>query len=802
MDARLVIACAHCGSPVPGVVDPAQAAFCCAGCRTAAEVIRACGLGDYHRLRASLGTVAPIAIDGEPIADDAAYADEVVMRRDGLAAIAWHVVGVRCAACVWLLERMSSLLPGVAHARVDLAMACLTVVYEPARTSPAAQVAIARTLGYQLRPYADANAGRARVRERRVLMSRFVVALASAMGSMHLGLNVTAGDIAGDMTASTRTFFAAASFIAALPALTWSAAPWWQGAKASLRARRWTLDATVAATLASAIVAGVVGALAGGAVYADAAAMFVCLMLAARLGLDLVLDQAARDGAAIDGVLPRTARLLTGSGERVVATAALAPGDHVRVAAGEVLPCDGIADDAGWVETAVLTGESRAVAIVPGDIVLAGARSRTDLTLRATAIGGATRVGQLLARARLSVHKPRPDSIADRMQAGFAPTVGLLAVFAAIWWWPAGPRTAIDQALAMILVCCPCALGLAGPLVRAVGISGATRRGILLRDPDVFERLRHLRHAVLDKTGTLTAGATILTRWDWIGEVNGSTRALVESAALACESRSRHPAAGAVAAWLANRGVSAGAITDWREVPGGGIACTIAGRELRIGSGRFAAGEAGDGPLIALDGVPVARLRLDDPPLPEAAAQVARLRACGLTVHICSGDGPDAVASVAAAVGVVEVHAAQSPEDKARVVAELARDGGVLMVGDGVNDAPALSAADVGIGVRGGLEPCLECCGAFVARGGLAGAVDLFEASRRTASAERLCLAVSLAYNLAGVVAVLVGLAGPLVCAAAMPASSATVVLLAWWRAQFRSGGTGTSDLVAAVPPP
>jgi Cu2+-exporting ATPase len=786
MDARLAIACAHCGTPVPGALDPLVAAYCCAGCRTAADVIKACGLGEYHRLRSGFGAVEPVAATQRPVEDDAAYASSVIARKDGSSAIAWHVEGVRCAACVWLLERFACLDGGVRCARLDLSAACLSIVFDPARTTPARMVAAARALGYRLRPYAAGAAPAERLRERRALLLRFAVSLASTLAAMHLGLNVTAGDLAGDMDGATRVFFAVASFAAALPALTWSAAPFWRGAVASIRARRWTLDATIAAVLALAIAAGGLAALGGGAIYADAAAMFVCLLLGSRLILAAALDRAARAGAVVDGVIPGAARRIGSDGaEQMVASASLALGQRVRVAGGEALPCDGIAENSGWIEAAVLTGEARAIAVAPGDAVLGGARSRAELIVRVTAAGQATRIGQLLARARLAAQRERVDSAADRLQAWFAPAVLALAIATAAAWSASGTQAAINQAMAMILVCCPCAIGLAGPLVRAVAISGAARRGLLLRDPDAFERMRSAKHIVLDKTGTLTAGAITVSRWTWLGEGGAGERKVIEDAAYSAESRSRHPTAAAVAAWLGAHGAKSIALDDWREAAGSGISCRVGGRELRIGSGSFTGVDGDIG--IALDGRPAVILSVDDPPLPDAAALVARLRAMGLELSVCSGDSPQAVDTVAEQVGIAKVHAACSPEQKTAIVASLSADGGVIMVGDGVNDAPALSAADAGIGIRGGLEPCLECCGAFVARGGLSSAVDLIEASRRAHAAERLCLAVSLLYNIVGIAAVISGVAGPLVCAAAMPLSSATVVLIAWRRAPFRS---------------
>ena len=780
--------CLHCGLRLDG--SP-FAPFCCAGCRTAREVIAACGLDAFYRLRGD-GPPAPAAAPVPDAAwfDSPAFARDHVHRfADGSAGIRWRVFGIHCAACVWLLERLPRLAGGVLAARVDLSDETLAVRFAPERCGPGAQAALAARLGYRLQPALGAAARTAERGARRAEMLRATVAVASAVGAMHIGMSLITGEVARDLEGAGRSTFGWMSLLVALPALTYGAWPFWRGALAALRARRATLDTTVAAVLTVAVVASLARLVAGGGdLWFDAAAMFVALLLAGRLAYGAARAAALRRLRPGDGVLPDAAeRLATAEaalGERV-AVDDLVAGDLIAVAAGQALPADGtVVAGAGRVAAAVLTGEPRALAVGVGDAVWAGCACQAGrLVVRVAAAGADSRVGRLLAAARSAPRHER-RAAADRWQAWFAPAV--LALALAIWaaWQAIDPARALDQAIAIVLVCCPCALGLAAPLVGAIATARAARRGLLLRDADALAALAEAPTVVFDKTGTLTAGELTLT--EWIGDPVDP--ALPWAAALAA--RSAHPACAALGDHLRARGIAPAALIAeaCREEPGRGMVAATPHGELRIGNATHlgfelpAADPACSRVGIACGGRLVAAVALADGIKPGAADLVAALRARGVRVCLLSGDVPAAVATVAAVLGIDpgDAHGGCLPEDKAARITALRAEGGpVVMIGDGVNDAPALAGAEVAVGVRGGLAACLDRCDAVILDGGVDRLVDLFATARAARATVRWCLAVSLAYNVIGVALVAAGAWGPLVCALAMPVSSLTVLAIA-----------------------
>ncbi len=779
--------CLHCGLLVGG--SP-FAPFCCAGCRTAREVIAACGLDAFYRLRGD-APPAPVTAPAPDAAwfDSPAFARDHVHRfADGSAGIRWRVLGIHCAACVWLLEHLPRLSDGVLAARVDLGDETIAVRFAPERCSPGAQAALAARLGYRLQPAGGAAARRAERGARRGEMLRATIAVASAVGAMHIGMSVITGEIARDLEGAGRATFGWMSLLVALPALTYGAWPFWRGAFAALRARRATLDTTVAAVLVVAVGASLARLIAGsGDLWFDAAAMFVALLLGGRLAYGAARAAALRRLRPGDGVLPDAAeRLATAeaaSGERV-AVDDLAAGDLIAVAAGQALPADGtVVGGAGRVAAAVLTGEPRALAIGVGDAVWAGSACQAGrLVVRVEAAGAGSRVGRLLAAARSAPRRER-RAAADRWQAWFAP--GVLTLALAVWagWQAIDPARALDQAIAIVLVCCPCALGLAAPLVGAIATARAARRGLLLRDADALAALAEAPTVVFDKTGTLTAGELTLTEW------TGDPANPVLPWAAALAARSAHPVCAAIGDRLRGWGIVPAALAAeaCREEPGRGLVAATPHGELRIGNSVHlghvmpAADPACSRVGIACAGRLVAAVSLTDGIKPGAANLVVALRARGVRVCLLSGDAPAAVATVAAVLGIdpADAHGGCLPEDKAARVAALRAGGTVVMIGDGVNDAPALAGADVAVGVRGGLAACLDRCDAVILDGGIDRLADLFATARAARRTVRCCLAVSLAYNAVGVVLVAAGAWGPLVCALAMPVSSLTVLAIA-----------------------
>ncbi len=778
--------CAHCGAACP--VDVMETpAFCCSGCRSAHALINGCGLGGFYRLAERPG-LAPRPMGRE------SWQDLVVMRNDGLAGITWHIGGMHCASCLWILERLPALCPGVRAATASFADDELRVVFDPVRTTADAAAAAVAALGYALHaPAARVAAART---GRRDLLARFAVSAGAAVATMHLSLNLYAGDLARDLDHGSRLGFGVAAGLAALPAALYGAAPFFRGAWGAARAGVVGIDAATALVVAVGMVASVAGLIWGGDLYFDAVAMYVALLLGGRLVMLETKERALRAIGVQDHLLPRRARVVSGGGERDIPRGELQVGDRVVVVEGSSVPCDGVAETPAVLEVAVMTGESRPVPVAPGGNVSAGAvclSPRMELT--ATAVGDDTHLGRLLAAAA-----PRQDAGDGRWLGWMLAAQGVAAALVLVCWWHSGAAAALRQAVAVVMVSCPCALGLAAPLGRAFACARSGGVGILVRDGGMFSRLPRIRDAVFDKTGTLTAGRMRVVAWAW-NEADGARRSDLARAVMAAEACARHPAAPAIAAAAAGE-VSTGGDGStiaaepgsrppeaWREIPGAGIAwrATIAGipAALRLGSAAFTGVDGSDASAdsvvhLAVDGRQAARIVLADPVRADAAALVAAARAQGWRIHVFSGDGPGATAAAAAAAGADDARGGLLPADKARAVAAL---GPCLVIGDGVNDAAAMTAAEIAIGVRGGLAAAVESCDAvFVGTadrdraGALAALVAIAAAERR---ARRRLVAFTCAYNILAVALVADGAIGPWICAVAMPASSLVALAIA-----------------------
>ena len=801
--------CAHCGLAVepitptpPFAGDDGAPVFCCAGCRAAWTLIHASGLERFY----ALGDRArpPAARAGEGPA--AAYADfdhpafhvrHVRALADGLREVEFHLEGVHCASCVWLVERLPLVVTGAVSAELDLPRARVRVVFDPTRPLSAIARALA-TLGYRPHPYRAAAREARRRAEDRAMLARIGLAGALAGNVMMLAAALYAGWF-GHIEPEFERYFRWLSLLLTAPALLGPGRVFFTSALGALRARALHMDVPIALALGAGFVRGAINTWTGtGPIYFDGVATLVFLLLVGRF-LQLRAQRAAVDSTELFAALaPRTARLVDDDGTvRDVPSDALLPGMCVEVRHGDAVPADGMVFEGRTsIDASLLSGESRPIDVGPGDAVWAGTIVRGGRVLvRVEQAGEETRVGRLVRAVESGAARRAPIvRAADRLAGVFVAVVLGLAAVTWLVWSRVDPTVAIDHAIAMLIVTCPCALALATPLAVTVAIGRAARSGILIHGGDALERLARPGMIVLDKTGTLTEGQLALVAW------SGDARAA--AAVVALEREARHPVADAFVAALAPTVAGTSLARDVDIVPGGGVSGTVDGRVVAVGAPAFvvarcgpgsaagaappgAAAAAADGrtPVwVAIDGRLVAAAGFADRVRADAASTLAALRARGFTLRILSGDAADVVAAVGDGLGVgpAERRAEASPEAKRAEIERLELAGPVVMVGDGVNDAAAMARASVGVAVRGGAEASLAAADVFLSRPGLGGLVALVDGSARTMRVIRRAIAVSLVYNLIGAGLTLAGLIDPLVAAILMPASSLTVVLLAW----------------------
>ncbi|MHA6344207.1 heavy metal translocating P-type ATPase [Roseivivax sp. CAU 1761] len=691
-----------------------------------------------------------------------------------LADTALHLPDVTCAACIASVEEALLALPGVETARVNLSRRRVAV--RAPGLAPETLVARLAAAGHRAQEL-DVSVLAGQSAEMRDLLMRTGVAGFAMMNVMLLSVAVWSG--AAEVTAQ---LFHLVSAAIALPAVAFAARPFFASALRALAARRLNMDVPISLAIVLAALVSLIGAVQGAdrQSWFDAALALTFFLLIGRT-LDHAGRSAARSAAAeLSALAVPQAVLLTDDGQRVVRAETLAPGDRVLVRPGDRLPADGIVvSGRSDVDRSALTGESAPFDVAPGSEVAAGEVNLSGpLEVRVVRAGADTalaRLADLVATAENQ--RTRFAGLADRAARAYAPLVHLLglAAFAGWWQFSGDAWRALDVAISVLVITCPCALGLAVPAVSVVATGRLFKRGLLVKSATALERLAEVDLVVFDKTGTLTTGRARLT-----GTPDDAHLALAAGLA----SGSAHPYARAIVEAAAARGIVPEPVEAVTERPGLGVEGRVAGRAVRLGRPSWIGVEGGG---VALDAGENAAtvLRFEEEVRPEANAAIAALREAGRAVAMLSGDGADAVARVAAALGIDETAAAMMPGDKAAWIDARAAEGRrVLMVGDGLNDAGALAVAHASLAPSSGLDAARSVADVVLLSGGLVRVAELLAVSRKGLMRMRENVLLSLAYNVVAVPVALTGLATPFLAALAMSLSSITVTLNAvrGWR--------------------
>ncbi len=685
--------------------------------------------------------------------------------------------GMHCGGCVSTLEKGLRAVPGVRAARANLTARRLSVEFDTGAARAADIAAAVERLGFPVHPLdAREAAEAAEKRETRDLLTRLGVAGFAAMNIMLLSISVWSG-----ADAATRDLMHWISGMIALPAVVYCGRPFYVSALAGLRAGRLNMDAPISLAVILAAALSLFETIRGGPeAFFDAAVTLLFLLLVGRY-LDRLMRARARSAAgALARLQPRGATVLGPDGPAYRPLAEIAPGDRVRVAPGERIAVDGVVrEGASDVDCSHVTGESAPETVAVGGAVRAGALNLSGaLTVETTAVGEDSSLGaiqRLMAEAES--RKSRVARLADRAAAIYAPVVHLVALATLVGWLALGAdwREAAFIAIAVLIITCPCALGLAAPMAQATAAGALFRRGVMLKDGAALERLALVDTAVFDKTGTLTTGRPALRAPE-----GAALAALPAAAALAAESR--HPLAAALAEHARRAGVRARPVAEARERPGLGVEGLVAGAPARLGRAGFVGAEdaaAGDASAVWLrvGDAPAIAYLFDDSPRADAAETVAALRAEGLAVEALSGDRPGPVRALAARLGIERWRAAATPEEKIAHVAALGAAGRrVLMVGDGVNDAPALAAASVSMAPASAADVGRAAADLVFFGEDLAPVAAARRLAVRTRRVILQNFGIAAGYNLIAIPLAVTGHASPLVAAIAMSSSSILVV--------------------------
>ncbi|WP_080411039.1 heavy metal translocating P-type ATPase [Burkholderia ubonensis] len=754
-----------------------------------------------------------------------------------LGAIELDIGGMTCASCAGRVEKALSNVPGVARASVNLATERATV-HGAAPLAPAALIAAVTAAGYRASRVAAPPAGasglpaaagapasqkpgatNADTRKRREAIRERNLVIAAALLSAPLIAPMFAAPFGVDAMLNGWLQLVLASLVQFGFGARFSRAAWH-----AIKARAGNMDLLVALGTSAAYGLSLWMLLRDpmhpGHLYFEASAVIITLVRFGKWLEARAKRQTTEAIRALNALRPDRARIVEHGVERDVPLAQVRVGTAVSIRPGERVPVDGrVVSGRSHIDESLITGESLPVAKDDGDPVTAGSiNGEGALVVETTAIGAETTLARIIRLVESAQAEKAPiQRLVDRVSAVFVPAILGIAALTLIGWLiaGAGAETAILNAVAVLVIACPCALGLATPAAIMAGTGVAARHGVLIKDAQALELAQRATVIAFDKTGTLTEGKPSVTAFDAVGLPRDEALAL----AAAVQRHSDHPLARAVVAAhhadVAARGgaTSAPVATDARAVAGRGVEARVAGRLLALGSTRWR-DELGIAVPPALDAraaeleragntiswlmradaprAPLALIAFGDTVKPGARDAIAALAARGVASVLVTGDNRGSAAAVAASLGIGEVHAQVLPDDKARVVAALKRthDGIVAMVGDGINDAPALAAADVGIAMATGTDVAMHTAGITLMRGDPSLVADAIDISTRTYRKIQQNLFWAFVYNLVGVPLAALGWLNPVIAGAAMAFSSVSVVtnalLLRRWKGRAR----------------
>ena len=678
------------------------------------------------------------------------------------------VPGVHCAGCISKVEHGLADLPGLVSARLNVTAKQLSVDHMPGLTVPALVEAVSR-LGFEAQPLIEA-ATSINDRQSKDLLRATGVAGFAAMNIMLLSVSVWSG-----ATGATRDLFHLISGLIAIPTVAYSGQPFFRSAWNALRHGRTNMDVPISIGVLLVTGLSLFEAMTGGRhAYFDGAVMLLFFLLVGR-SLDSVMRDRAREGVAALLKQRAAGALVVNSSGRSEWTRAeaLKPGMRMLVAAGERLAADGVIEaGTSSADLSLLTGESAPQRVFTGDPVHSGTLNLdAPLTVRVTAAAQDSSVAEIARLMEQAAQgRSRYVRIADRAARLYAPAVHTLAALSFITWLllGAGWHQALLVAAAVLIITCPCALGLAVPAAQIVAAGSLMRAGVLVKDGTALERLAEADRAIFDKTGTLTLGRPELVNAEAIPDT-------VRPVALALAQCSRHPLAQAVRRAMDQEAISAAPIDNVVEEAGFGVRASLNGEPVSLGRGRDCAGDQMSSALSVGELPPIV-LHFRDILRPDAGETIEQLRMLGVVSAIATGDGAAAVAAATRGLGLT-CQSSMKPQDKLDLIARLQAKGSkVLMVGDGLNDGPALAAGHVSMAPGSASDVGQNAADAVVLGDSLLPVVRAVTAARRTMRLVKQNFVIAIGYNIVAVPLAFMGLVTPLIAALAMSGSSIIVV--------------------------
>lgn len=792
--------CVHCGLCIPSK-RKGDLRFCCAGCESVYKVLHELGLEQFYALRAQTG--AEQILPPTPGESTYAYFDDPVfqsehlqLRSDSQACTRLYLSGIHCAACVWVLEKLPNILTGIKQTRVSLNDSTLWVSFDPNHTSLSRIAQCIDSLGYKVRIAGGEAEDALRRQASKQLLLRIAVAAVAAGNCMMIAISLYQGWFTG-IAQEHGLFLRYTSLLLSLPAVLYSAQPFYRASLSALKTKVIHIDVPISIGILGGFLLSALNTIAGSPhVYFDSITMLIFLLLLGRWLQRDGLTRVTKDQKLLYTLAaPQSFRRTLDGGWEEVYSGSLKPGDRILVPEDSAIPADGtLCSHLAHIDCSLLTGESTAQRHEQGAHVYAGTlNAGGPIEIEVAAAAHTSRIGKLMRELEESQsEKSELAGSTDAIAGYFVFCVLCISSFTAIYWLALGlPHEAIERTLAVLVVSCPCALGLAAPTSFAVAIRKAAQAGIFVKSANTLERLQHVSAIFFDKTGTITEGQPKVTSWQAIESklTESQLRTLVAS----LEDHSSHPVGKALQQWAATPPEPTfGAV---KEIEGFGVEQRSA-PYYRLGSVRWCEKIHGNvEPLTKLlsdarfaqatvavvfsETQVLAVFAIADQLRQDAAIACAELHALGYPIHIVSGDRIEVVEHISTQLDIpaISFQGDMSPEEKYLLIKEVEQNQHCVMVGDGANDGAALAEASVGVSLLGGAEISLRAADVYLSRKDLRAIPALVFGAQKTLSVIRRNLLFSVSYNILGVVGALMGIIGPLGAAILMPLSSITVVL-------------------------
>lgn len=788
-----LLSCEHCGLECLAPVYEDDHVFCCIGCRGVYRLLNDQGLSKYYELKQEsvpIRDASPV----EVLDTQFSYLDTIEFLQEytitnsfGQPTMEFYLEGVHCVACLWLIEKLPQYISGVQSATLNLGRSIATITLKDGGSFSAVASTL-NQIGYRPHPLQnESDADKMEKKENRSMLIKIGISGACAGNIMLLAVSLYSG-VEGELA----KYFQWLTFAISLPAILYSATPFYKSAWGALKAKVISIDLPI-------VIAIVIGSLSGlynlsigkDDIYFDSLTILIFLLLAARYLLKVAQQKGLRASEASHFFTSgATLKYNEESKEfEPIHAKYLDIGDIIKVMPSEVLPVDGlITAGESTINNSLLTGESDPVKVTKHSNVYSGTVNlNSPIEIEVTNIGATTRLGKILKSVENSFMGKAPiATLTDKISEYFVLTVLAIAVLTFIYFLVTQDfAVAFNRALTLVIITCPCALGLATPLALAAATSKLNRKGTIIKGDDVIEKLSKAENIFLDKTGTITYGTFQVSEWEDITSVD-HLKPLINS----LEKRSRHPVAKALVQYIEENFYSELKIfsekkieiENFSETLGSGVSATINQQYIEVVALKHCDRTAQQAIQKKLNQIGiyinqqlVAKISLSDKVRRDAPDAIKSLKQLGIIPGIISGDIPEVVETVRCELNITSdlAWAKISPEKKNEIVS---RYDNAIMVGDGANDALALSQSFVGIAVAGSVEVSLRAADVYLTSPGVTPIVNLIEISKESMKVIYRNLTFSLIYNVLGTVLAIMGLVTPLLAAVLMPISSITVI--------------------------